>query len=323
MNANDTLNLTNKIDLLELSREENKTIYQTYYKPIPQFVFDRWLALNPTYRIEFSLDTDCIQFLKEYFNNEVAELFKKIPMGMHKSDLWRLCKLYVFGGVYADVDLIPHLNMDTLDKTITFYSCLSKDDYSIFQAFIINFGPPKNKLILSCLMSFLLNSPYQYRNNPTVDIYNCIMNSLLQSDPVLNCIENNTKPPSRIIPDTIYNLNSVKINVNIGSSPTYIKIISLKYFPSDIPYTIQLNSNPYDDTFYFQIMQNALIVTRLDKQTGWAYPHSATISINSNEKMYFFKEDSLNTDFKSCFISYKGTKILDSRDPLYVDNNGW
>jgi len=53
---------------------------------------------------------------------------------MYKADLWRLCKLYIHGGVYADVDLVPYINIDNLDKDITFYSCISDSNDGIFQA---------------------------------------------------------------------------------------------------------------------------------------------------------------------------------------------
>ena len=42
----------------------NKTIFMTYKKKIPDIVFDRWKKLNPDYNIVFSLDNDCINFLK-------------------------------------------------------------------------------------------------------------------------------------------------------------------------------------------------------------------------------------------------------------------
>ena len=56
----------------------NKTIHMTYYKNIPDFVFNRWKELNPNYNIEFSLDSDCIYFLRRYFNDNVVNKFINI-----------------------------------------------------------------------------------------------------------------------------------------------------------------------------------------------------------------------------------------------------
>ena len=114
----------------------------------------RWLYHNPDYKIDFSLDADCIHFLQKNFNGNVSCLLQSIEKGMYKADLWRLCKLYKNGGVYADVDLVPYLNIDTLDKNITFYSSVAIDRKCIFQAFIANFSKPENPVLLALLLSY-------------------------------------------------------------------------------------------------------------------------------------------------------------------------
>lgn len=286
----------------------NKTIYMTYKKPVPKLVFDRWKEINVEYNIDFSLDSDCITFLHNHFNDYVVNLFKSIPVGMYKADLWRLCKLYVHGGVYADVDLVPYLNIDSLDKDITFYSCLDVTNSSIFQAFIVNFSKPKNPLIFIFLLSYLINNPYAYFNGPTYDMYNCIKYNL-----------NNISPVS----ERKYNIDSVKIKIHIGRSDKNIKEINLFYFPHDITCDIILSKNPYDDTFDFKIINNLLIVKRTDIDSGWDYNHSLDIVINSKESIYLFKEECLGNSIVSAYVSYNSMKILDSRDANYFYNNGW
>jgi len=66
----------------------NKTIYMTYKKDIPEIVFNRRKNLNCHYNIDFSLDEDCISFLKTYFNEYIVHLFQTIPRGLNKADLW-------------------------------------------------------------------------------------------------------------------------------------------------------------------------------------------------------------------------------------------
>ena len=46
----------------------------TYHKKVPDFVF-------PEYSIDFSIDEDCIRFLRTHFNDSVAQLFIRIPKG--------------------------------------------------------------------------------------------------------------------------------------------------------------------------------------------------------------------------------------------------
>lgn len=287
----------------------NKTIYMTYKKNVPDQVFSRWSELNKSYDIELSLDNECISFLETNFNTYIANLFKQIDKGMYKADLWRLCKLYIHGGVYADVDLVPHIDIDSLDKSISFYSCLTACERGIFQAFMINFTKPKNPLILHFIISFLLNNPHTYSNGPTHDMYNCLRYNLNDS---------------RVLSGEIYKINEIKIKVQIGKSEINVKYIDLRYFPDDIIYYIRLHDNPYNDSFHFEIKDNLLMVERKDLESGWDYNHYIDICIACEESFFLFKETiGKNNYWAACYVTHKNKKILDSRDMDYFHNKGW
>ena len=289
----------------------NKTIYMTYKKNVPEIVFERWKNLNPDYNIEFSLDEECVDFLEQNFNVYVAELFKKIPEGMYKADLWRLCKLYIHGGIYADVDLVPYIDINTLDKNNTFYSCLSINKDTIFQAFMANFSKPKNSLILQFLISFLLNYPIGSSIpalGPTRDIYSCIKYNLDEID---------------LDSEKVYEINNIKIKVNIGSSETNVKHVDLHYFPDNIEYTINFNKSSYKDSFDAKIENNILKIIRIDEPSGWNHSHSLNICIKSAEKVFLFQEKTENEDWRKAYVELNNKKILDSRDYNYLINKGW
>lgn len=288
--------------------EINKTIYMTYKKPVPSIVYNRWKTRNPSYNIEMSLDAECILFLERYINRFVASLFNYIPRGMYKADLWRLCKLYINGGVYADVDLVPHLNIDNLNKDITFYSCLTPRTKSIFQAFMINFSKPRNNLILIFLLSFLINKPFEKINGPTFDMYDCIKYNLDGVEPE---------------PFVRYDLEEVKIKIDVGSSDKNVKKINLYYFPPYIKYKIQLKENTTGNRFTYRIYNNVLFVKRADANTGWDYEHSLDICIPSKESIFLFKEDWEGEDWVHATVTLGSKKILDSRDINYHRNRGW
>ena len=154
-----------------------KTIYLTYKEKPPSRVLLRWKLLNPHYKIDFSLDKDCIDFLNKYFNSKIADLFKNIKIGMFKADLWRICKLYIHGGYYADIDLVPLYPLDKIGfKENTFYSSRGMDNMQIFQAFMAT--PPKNPLLLALLCHF-------YKINHTK---NLILSQINGLDQLLICI---------------------------------------------------------------------------------------------------------------------------------------
>lgn len=284
----------------------------TYKQDVPGIVFKRWTKLNPTYAIRFSKDAACISFIEKHFGSYVAKLFVYIPKGMYKADLWRLCKLYIEGGVYADVDLIPHCSIDRLidNKKITFYSCLAVDKKSIFQAFIICNSPPKNPLILCFLMSFLLNKPYDIPNGPTYDMYKCLKYNLA-------C--------KHLYAEEKYKLNMVRIPVHIGTSLHHsAKAVPLRFFPENIQYRIVISPSKQPDEFAFEIKDNILLVQRVDKDCGWIHSHSCDIVIDASEYIYLFPEkQGMNGLKETCFVADKGRKILDSRDPVYAQNEGW
>lgn len=276
-------------------------IYMTYKYTPPEYVFQRWKKLNPEYTIEFSLNSDCISFLQANFGSTVATTFNSIQRGMHKADLWRLCKLYINGGVYADVDLVPHVPINTLIQNgHTFYSCLAANRRCIFQAFIIT--PAKNPLILCCIMSFLHNKPYGSMNGPTFDMF--------------NCIKRNTRT-SNLVAEKKYSMDTVKIKVNIGSSRQNSKAIDLYNFPVDAKYRFELVKSKFSDTFDFQISGSNLIVRRTDENTGWGHDHSVTIVVDSKQSIYLFRETVPNRNIVTAFVSWNNKKILDSRDPNY------
>ena len=292
---------------------ENKTLYMTFRDhTVPPYVFSRWKQSNPSYTIDFSTDEDCVGFLETHFNRDIARLFETIPLGMFKADLWRLCTLYIHGGVYADVDLVPYLDIDRdLDcHRHTFYSCLSKDNNSVFQAFMV-VSQPKNPLVLHFLLSFLQNKPYRHSNGPTFDMYRCLAYNV----------------GNDVLPDTPYDIQAVKMRVLIGSSTTKTKGVPLYYFPNDVKYNVRFLPTELPDRFTLEIRENTLWVSRVDQDSGWTHSHECEIGIETKQSIVLFQESQGENDHPndlySFYIHHKGKKILDSRDRQYIRGRGF
>ena len=277
-----------------------KIIHLSYKKLVPVKVLHLWKVLNPSYKIDFSLDEDCIQFMDKHFSTKISNKFKSIKEGAYKCDLWRLCKLYIHGGVYADVDLFPHVPIDyIIRKKHSFYSCLSVDDKSVFQAFIAT--TKYNPIILGCIISFMDNKPYLYQNGPTYDMYN-VLKYIYKTD---------------FIAEKQYITDNILLRINIGSSKESIKEIDLyRLFPEYID--IILEYNHHKDKFTFTIKDDTLIVERIDENTGWGYNHHAIIKIKSNQSVYLFQEYGTYAD---AHVKHKNMRLFNSRYPSYI--NGW
>ena len=87
-----------------------KKIFQTFehgnFEPQFQYLVNDWKLENPDFEYHFFNANDRQVFIKHYFNDKVYDAYLRIKPGAFKSDLWRYCVLYVFGGFYTDIDSI-------------------------------------------------------------------------------------------------------------------------------------------------------------------------------------------------------------------------
>lgn len=302
--------------LLPIVRNTNiqmipKIIHFTHYKYPPMIVFERWKQLNPCYGMTFSLDGDCRIFLKKYFGDYFVNLFNSIKKGMYKADLWRLCYLYIYGGIYTDVDIVPLISINKLlELNCNFYSCLSIVHGSIFQAVIMTL--PRNPLILIFIWSFVHNMAYTKRAGPTIDMYNCLKEIL--------CV------PS-IREAMKYNMDEVFFNMPIGASNSDTKIINMRYIPDELiknnEITIEMLEHNYEDRFDCKIENNCIIVKRIDKRMGWKHNHIMRLTIKFSQLVYLFQEKRpKGKSTNECYVEHDNEKIFMSRDINYKKKNG-
>lgn len=232
-----------------------KIIHMTFKeRKIPNNTQKKWKNLNPDYQFTFSSDEDCIAFLREKFSEDYANIFKKIKLGPHKADFWRLCKLYIEGGVYVDIDLVPLASLNFILKNNTFVSCLSafgqssiNNKYSsIFQAFLA--CTRRSPIIKLCIDSFIynLNKMNLYSKNcnflgPTFDMYNVLVKITKRLD---------------LYPNIVYN---IKLNDNLSEKIYLYREVNL------IP-------NKPNNQGYFVIDNNSkqiILKSRSDSYKNW------------------------------------------------------
>lgn len=85
-------------------------IYQTWYtKDLPEKMRERVDLLksqNPKFNHYLFDDNDCREFIKNNFRQDVLEAYDSLIPGAYKADLWRLCVLFINGGIYMDIKLV-------------------------------------------------------------------------------------------------------------------------------------------------------------------------------------------------------------------------
>lgn len=75
--------------------------------------------LSPDYELYYFDDRECQQFMQE-FSPDAYACYQKIKPNAFKSDLFRLCVLYKYGGCYSDIGHTMKVSLDTvcLDNTM-------------------------------------------------------------------------------------------------------------------------------------------------------------------------------------------------------------
>lgn len=85
-------------------------IFQTWHsKDLPPKMRMRVEELkqqNPEFEHFLFDDDDCREFIKTNFPIHVLNAYDRLIPGAYKADLWRLCVLYINGGIYMDIKLL-------------------------------------------------------------------------------------------------------------------------------------------------------------------------------------------------------------------------
>ena len=125
---------------------------------------NNWLVLNPEYELKLYDNELCEKFLLEEFSELHCDIFKFIVDGPIKSDFWRCCILYKYGGIYADADIKPLLPLtDVIDADSQFVTCLSYYGGFNLHFIMATAGEPLLKHLIDKYIEYYTNKkPYDY-----------------------------------------------------------------------------------------------------------------------------------------------------------------
>jgi mannosyltransferase OCH1-like enzyme len=157
-----------------LYRVNNKIpnkIYQTFESTIVDKSMSQcvqgWLTLNQDYDYYYFTSADRRDFILKYFGGVVLAAYDTLNPGAFKADLWRLCILYQWGGVYCDIKLLPNAKLNNIieaDNDIVLVidnKCPLKKDYkdiyNAFMAFI-----PKHPFVKKLIDGIVKNVENRY-----------------------------------------------------------------------------------------------------------------------------------------------------------------
>ena len=117
--------------------------------------FEHLCKKNP--EIEFKLydEAQCREFIDKYYDNDVLDAYNKLTPSSYKSDLWRYCILYKYGGVYIDIKYKIENGFKLYDLCDREHFVLDRSGYwdadnmGIYTALIV--VKPRNKILRACI----------------------------------------------------------------------------------------------------------------------------------------------------------------------------
>lgn len=154
---------TNDLNLSNLDQKIPKIIWQTA-KSFPHRraypLIQSWISKNVDYEWLFMDDARCDAFIKDNFQSDFYAMYKALPYGVMRADVWRVCVVYAYGGIYVDTDcecVVP------INQWINGYSLIVSEE--VENGDICNFAfaaTPRHPALLYAINKFmeLYNSEY-------------------------------------------------------------------------------------------------------------------------------------------------------------------
>lgn len=133
-----------------------KVIYMCHKKIDDIKIYsNNWKKLNPDWKIKLFDDKLCQKFLMNEYGKKYLDIFNYIKDGPIKSDFWRLCILYKYGGLYIDADIEPILPLKKyINDDDYFVTCISRlpPNFHLNPHFILSYK--NNFLLKECIEKY-------------------------------------------------------------------------------------------------------------------------------------------------------------------------
>ena len=122
---------------------------------------------NPEFIHYLYDDAMCRKFIKENYSLNVLYAFDTLIPGAYKSDLWRLCILHKYGGIYLDIkyscnEPFKLINLCNKEYWVKDYN------YGVYQALMVNL--PNNRILMECINKIVYNVQHKLYLSSPLDI---------------------------------------------------------------------------------------------------------------------------------------------------------
>lgn len=283
-----------------------------------------FIELNPEYKYIYYDDIDSRKFLRENFSDEINYSYDLLVPGAFKADLLRYCFLYHYGGCYFDCKQILRIPIrDMLDSNCNILLCNDVIQNALLNAII--FSTKKNDIIEKTIKDCVYNIINKLGNS-ALDITGPIFfyKSIKKYISEDNLILQNNRPRENFddFNNDYYNNNVTIIKNNKvflnrfykGYYDNYLDTshygklynnneIYYKNFQQSDNYKVCIYPNNYNDKFIFKIINNSLIIKKIESSDGWFF-NLKVLLINNWFKDFLIEVGDSKDNIKEVDISY-------------------
>ncbi|MEM3857797.1 MAG: glycosyltransferase [Candidatus Micrarchaeaceae archaeon] len=246
---------------------KNKAFSLIHYNTIMTFI-----ELNPEYEYYFYDDKRSEKFIKDNFSSDIFKAYKTLDIGKLKSELFRLCYLYLYGGCYVDCKFISKFSLRDYIESNDKFIITQDQNNNVYPGLIITV--PKNQIILDAIKSYVNIILQRDYSNIT---------HIFSSYSLTNSVNNSPKDVQIKFKYILPKIIDIKTNEEIipGFNIDYFIYPHISYtvafnekkiYNNDIfldNYTIKVYPYSSSEKFDFYIEDNKIKVIRTDSTNGW------------------------------------------------------
>ena len=166
----------------------------------------KWMELNKEYTYSLYNDSGCLDAVAKLNDSAVSYSYSRLRVGVMRADMCRLVLMYLHGGVYADLDVIPYKSLKTaIPHDATFVG----SEYFSFELIMTVPKHPFVRYALSAIANMIIDeiNNCNYRSKCCTGSHNCIIkitgpkayfHNIINISKSMGC-KNNAWVPSRSV----------------------------------------------------------------------------------------------------------------------------
>ena len=135
--------------------------------PLMKENYDNLVASNPEITFHLYDENECRDFIQNNFEEDVLKAYDTLIPTAYKSDLWRLCILYINGGIYIDIKYKCVNGFKLIDLTEKESFVRDAISENVYNALILTL--PRNQVMFNCIRQIVNNVENKYYGNNFLD----------------------------------------------------------------------------------------------------------------------------------------------------------